>query len=342
MKTSINFKQGGWKNKALIMAMALFMVTCVTFEGGVEGPETALVGESVTFTIHPLIDRPAEGRSNVRLVIGFLAPKSWNAVENASLTYTSDVDEGVQTMSLMPKTALVEWSDRDYGQKVNWWDLLDRKYGVGPNVLQDMEWIVYQTDKTYNTAAQELIHSDFHIKTSVGEQNLRAKLGFFVGNTTEGVWMDSHYEVQYSDCFEVTGGRGAIVDFCELHLNSAVPTSGTQDDIITLIYQGDILENDLQDAEEVYLCATARTDAGNSYEVCGDAAKTKMTKTPNLGQTFEISIWPAGYFGIPEGEEITDIDYTFRNLDGSIEVMSNLSDEDDTTWGPFTYTVLCN
>lgn len=343
MKTSINLKKGDWRNKVLIMAMALFMVTCVTFEGGVEGPETALIGETVTFTVHPLIDRPNEGRDNIRLVLGFLAPKSWNAAENAVITYTSDVDQGLQSASLMPESILVAYSeDLGGGTKLNWQDLLHKMYGVGPNVLQDMQWVVYQTDKTYNIAANEVIHSDFHIKINVGQQNLRAKLGFFVGNTTEGIWMDSHYEVQYSDCFEVTGGRGAIVDFCELHLNSATPTSGTQDDIITLIYQGDILENDLQDAAEVYLCATAYTDAGNSYEVCGSTEKTRMTKTPNSGQTFEISIWPAGYFNIPEGEEITDIDYSFTNADGSIEVMSNMSDEDDTTWQPFSYTVSCS
>lgn len=342
MKTSINQKYKSWKGKLLILLMALFMVTCVEFEKGIDGPETAKAGETVTFTVHPYI-HPDEGRENSRMIIGFLAPKSWDVVNNTKVTYTSDVENGVQTMSLVPKSVLVEWSDVEFGSKVNWWDLLEKTYGVGPNVLQDMEWVVYQTDKTYSVSANEEIHADVHITTKVGQQNLRAKLGFFVGETADGIWMDSHYDIQYSDCFEVTDGKGAIIDFCELHINAATPSSASQDDIITLIYQGDILENDLKNADEVYLCAKAYTDSGNSYEVCGGSAKTRMEKQWGLGNTFEISIWPRGYFEIAEGEVITDIEYIFTNADGSIKVMSDLYDEGvGSEWRPFVYTISCN
>lgn len=343
MKTNTNLKKGGWKGKLLILLMALFMVTCVEFEKGIDGPETAQAGETITFTVHPYIHSD-ENRENVRMIIGFLAPTSWDAAKNTTVTYTSDAEQGVQKMSLVSRGILVEWSDADYGNgsKLNWWDLLDVMYGVGPNVLQDMEWVVYQTDKTYNISADEEIHANVNITTKVGQQNLRTKLGFFVGETADGVWMDSHYDVQYTDCFEVTGGQGAIVDFCELHLNAATPTSAIQDDIITLIYQGNIKENDLQDADDIYLCAIARTESGNSYEVCGGAEKSRMIKRQGLNQTFELSIWPRDYFGIPAEEVITEIEYIFTNADRSIEVMSDLYEDQDSPWRPFSYTMLCN
>lgn len=341
MKSIINLKRRGWKGKVFILAMAFFMTTCVSFEGGIDGPESAQAGETVTFTVHPYF-KMAENRTNARMIIGFLAPKRWEAANNTTVTYTSNVDDGVQTMSLVPENVLAEYSDKNGHGKVTWKQALTEDYGVGPNVLEGMEWIVYQTDKTYTVFNEEQIRADVKVQVKVGPQNMRVKLGFFLAESADGTKEGDFTAIMYTDCFEVTDGEGDIIDFCELHVNAIQPVSATQEDIVTVSFQGDIRENDLQGAEAVYLCATAYTDGGHSYVRCNFDEKSKMKKSSLFGNNFEMSLWPKAYFGIPEGETITKIQYSFTNEDGSIEVMGDMGDDDEETWAPFTYTLRCN
>ena len=39
-----------------------------------------------------------------------------------------------------------------------------------------------------------------------------------------------------------------------------------------------------------------------------------------VSNTFNLTIWPAEYFGIPEGETITRIEYIFTNKDGTLNI----------------------
>jgi hypothetical protein len=332
MKLPIVLQKKWAAGNALIIAVGLFMMTCI-FLDSVEYPSTAKAGETVTFKLNVRVE-PGENKENVRLVIGFLAPKSWKAAQNTTVTYTSNIDEGVQRMSLIPKGTIAK-----NGFGLEYPAAIRARHGIGDNVIDDLEWVAYWQDLSYTVANNEKLNGVVSIKTKVGPDNMRVKLGFFVNHSEDGVSDDDqHWELYFTDCFEVTDGiGGAPIDFCEMHLNAAAPSQATKDDILTFKYQGEVSPNALSDVDEIYLCAKAFTENGNVYEVCDHDTKTLMRKEGQFGKTYGISFWPADFFGIPEEEVISRIEYTFTNEDGTLEVM----DEKDGNTMPFKYSFIC-
>ena len=314
----IEFTRKGKLMRLTAYLMLFLLAWSCVFLDDIEYPETATAGETATFSMNVRIE-PAEDASNARLVVGYLVPKSWDAANNTTVTYTSNVDEGVQTSSLIPEGNLPK-----NGNGLTWQEGIKEQFGFGPNVLNDMEWVVFWTDKVYNVSNGEKINAKFKLETKLGTENLRVKLGFFINDTGDGLSGDTkRAKALFSDCIEVTGGDGAVTDFCELHLNSAQPVTATKDDILTFKFQGDVSENALNGASEIFFCATAYTDNGNSYTVCDLGPSSKMRKESDFGNTYSITFWPGGYFNIPAGESITRIEYSFKNKDGSIEVIDN-------------------
>ena len=315
-----------------VAIVALVMVHCVYLDS-VDYEPTVKAGEIATFTMHIRVE-PGENSNDTRLVIGYLVPKGWDAANNTVVTYTSSIDEGVQTMSLIP-----EGNNPKNGNGLTWSNALRSKFDFGPNVIDDMEWIAFWSDEVYSVTNGEKLSANVTIKTKTGTDNMRVKLGFFVNHTNDGLNSTDQWKVLYTDCFDVVDGEGDPLDFCELHFNSAQPVQATKNDIITIKYQGDIAANILDGAEEVYLCATAFTDNGNTYYVCNLDESSKMVKENAFGHTFSLTFWPAGYFGIPQGERITKIQYSFLNEDGSVELQQVNEDMSEV---PFVYTFNCN
>lgn len=317
----------------IVPILVLLLLTQCLYLDSVDQESSVKAGDVATFTMNIRVE-PAENSSDVRLVIGYLVPKSWDAANNTDVTYTSNIDEGVKTMSLIPEGNLPK-----NGNGLTWEAGLKNKFGVGPNVLDDMEWIVYWSDQVYNVTNGEKLHAAVSLKTKTGSDNLRVKLGFFLNHTNDGLSNSTDQsKIMYSDCFEVVEGEGSVIDFCELHYNSAQPINATKDDILTIKFQGDIGENILDDANEVYFCGTAYTDKGNSYTVCGMEEKAKMLKENEFGHTYSLTFWPAGFFEIPSDESIIRIDYTFLNEDGSLELKEKA---EDGTESPFVYEFIC-
>src|SRR3546814_13207654 len=80
--------------------------------------------------------------ANVRLVVGFLAPKGWNAGANTIMSYTSNMGNG--TMSRVPAGRTPAQSS------LEWPAAMMEKAGIGGNLIKDMEWVAFWTDQTYN------------------------------------------------------------------------------------------------------------------------------------------------------------------------------------------------
>lgn len=314
-----------------VAIMTLLMVHCVYLDS-VDYEPTVNAGDVATFTMNVRVE-PAENKNDVRLVIGYLVPKSWVAAANTVVTYTSNIDAGIKTMTLIPEGNLPK-----NGGGLTWPNALKSKFEFGPNVLEDMEWIAYWSDEVYSVSNGEKLKAAVTIKTKTGPENMRVKLGFFVNHTEDGINGTDHWKVLYTDCFDVINGEGDPIDFCQLHFNSVQPLQATKDDIITIKYQGDIASNALDDAEEVYLCATAFTDNGNSYYVCSLDDKSRMIRENAYGHTFSLTFWPAGYFSIPKGEEITKIQYSFLNEDGTVELQEV---QEDMSENPYVYSFNC-
>jgi hypothetical protein len=316
----------------VVMVLGILAMTCV-YINEVEYAPTVNAGEVAEFKVTVFLD-VAEARNDARLVVGFLAPRSWNAAQNLTATYTDTEETGVQTMSIIPASTSPSQAP---GQ--SWSAAIRGRVGIGENVLDDMEWVTFWTDKTYsvNNGQDIYVYVTFKIKT--GPENLRFKPTFFVNETADGMTTSQDfYKVYKGDCFAVINGTGDVVDFCELHFNSVQPLTAAKDDFITIGFQGDVGDNALVEAgvDKIFFSSTAYVrGSGRQVEVRDITAAQQMKKQFQYGNSYAITLWPGSYYDLAEGEEIEKIEYSFVNEDGTIEVV------DENAGADFVYTFKC-
>jgi hypothetical protein len=333
MKANTLLSRKWFIGNVVVMVLGIFAMTCV-FINEVEYEPSVDAGQIAEFKLTIFLD-VAEARNDARLVVGFLAPRSWNAAQNTTATYTDTEETGVQTMSLIPAGTSPSQAP---GQ--SWPAAIRGRVGIGENVLDDMEWITFWTDKTYSVNNGQDIYVYVTIKAKAGPENLKFKPTFFVNETADGMSPSvDFYKVFKGDCFEVTNGTGDVVDFCELHFNSVQPLTATKNDFITIGFQGDVGPNDLVDAgvDKIFLSSTAYVrGSGRQIEVRDRTTVQQLTKQFQYGNSHAITVWPASYYNLAEGEEIEKIEYSFTNEDGSIEVVADKVEDVD-----FVYTFKC-
>jgi hypothetical protein len=313
----------------VLLATGIILFSCVYLDEILYEP-TVKAGETAVFIMKTRME-PHEDHDNIRLIIAILVPKSWNAAKNAKLTYFNSLDNGAEkTMSLIPENVPPKNQPG-----LSWSEALRQKYGFGANVLDDMEWLAYWSDEVGETVNNLPFSIDIKAEIKVSNENLRAKLGFFINHSEDGLGGEDHYKVGYTDCFEVVDGEGPLFDFCEPHINLFTPSYVTKDDIVTVKFQGDVEPTVLDNVQDIYLNAKVYTHSGHEYTVDERTAKTKMTN--EQGKTFGLTFWPAGYFNIPEDEEIDRIEYFFTNADGTLSVKETNDDGSTSSFEmPFT------
>ncbi|MCS2387220.1 DUF4961 domain-containing protein [Bacteroides thetaiotaomicron] len=69
----------------------------------------------------------------------------------------------------------------------------------------------------------------------------------------------------------------------------------------------------------MYIEATAYTIEGKIYTVNEKSAKTLMKRETKLPR-YNVTLWPGGFFNIPDGETISRIEYIFTNEDGTVSI----------------------
>lgn len=284
-------------------------------------------GEIATFVMNGHIEVAGDQvQYDDRLIFAILVPKAWKLLENnPQVTYRTTVLETWETVSTM--SPIPDTQSPKNMQGYTWPDALMERFGVGTNVLNDMEWVAFKSDKGYHLNNGDKPYFEVTVKCYVGMQNLRARLGFFINRDDDGLSQDDRYfKASFSDPFTVENGTGTYIDFCTYHYNAVEPLESNQNDFITFSFIGSAHINDLSATGEVYFNAVAHTDAGNTYEVMARDASTLMKRENSYSSTYKKTIWPAGYFGIPEGETITKIEYQFVNADGTIVINKTADD----------------
>ena len=284
-------------------------------------------GEIATFVMNGHIEVAGDQvQYDDRLVFAILVPKAWKLLENnPQVTYRTTVLETWETVSTM--SPIPDTQSPKNMQGYTWPDALMERFGVGTNVLNDMEWVAFKSDKGYHLNNGDKPYFEVTVKCYVGMQNLRARLGFFINRDDDGLSQDDRYfKASFSDPFTVENGTGTYIDFCTYHYNAVEPLESNQNDFITFSFIGSAHINDLSATGEVYFNAVAHTDAGNTYEVMARDASTLMKRENSYSSTYKKTIWPAGYFGVPEGETITKIEYQFVNADGTIVINKTADD----------------
>lgn len=354
MKTNIKKNRIVWVGSSILMA--LVVVGCVYLDkvninqGTDENPiYWAKAGEIATFTIDGHIDA-AENQTR-KFLMAILVPKSWNARENTTVTYTATgKEDGITPFPMSPVDPKLVPKNVD----VPWSEVLRAEYGVGNNVLNDMEWVAFSTDKVYTIFEHDKANIKITLKCKTGPKNLRFKPAFFINFAEDDFPANDEHGMKYKkymsskECFEVVEGVGEVTDFCAFHYNKTEPLAALQDDFVTFTFLGDTYENELKKADAVYMEATAYTDSGNMYEVKEKNAKTLMSKEEStISNIFNLTIWPAEYFGIQEGETITRIEYIFTNEEGTLTItrtddeMAAEGGEADGEEEPFVCELAC-
>ncbi|MBB4045129.1 hypothetical protein GGR06_002939 [Bacteroides reticulotermitis] len=352
MKTSSKQKNRSYRAAGLLLSIMFIVVGCVYLDyvninqGTADEPiYWVKAGETATFTVKGHIEA-AEDQTR-RFLVAILVPKTWNARENTTVTYVADgVEDGVTSFpmspvdtKLVPKNATVPWSE-----------LLMAEYGVSTNVLNDMEWVAFRTDKLYPIKNHDYANITITLKCKAGPKNLRFKPAFFINFAEDDFPGDDRYK-KYSpgsQCFDVVEGDGGVTDFCAFHFNKVEPLAALQDDFVTFSFLGDIYTNELVNADAIYMEAIAYTDNGKVYTVAEKNEKTLMAKEDRaFSNIYNLTIWPAGFFGISEGETITRIDYIFTNADGTVNITGTddkIAAEGGEVEGeeePFTSELIC-
>lgn len=317
---------------AIGCALVALIAGCVYLDG-VDQPSSVKAGEQLEATLHAHVD-VAEDRQNVRFVIAVLVPRSWNAAQNMQMSYVSE-DFGSGTLVQVPAGVKAPNS----GNNLDWSPALKNRFGIGPNLIDDMEWVVFWTKEQYNMKNGDKPKIDAQISIKSGLQNMKFKVGYFIGSSIDGLddylgGPGAKYKTWFSDCFEVTDGEGDLMDFCNPPQTFVDPYRSTDNDIITLTYDRDILPGPL--AEEIYLCATAELAGGETKTICEATAANRMKAVVGAKGRFEMTFWPRQYFGLQEGEVIERLTYYFTDETGNIKVGYANTEE------PFVYTFRCD
>ena len=309
---------------------ALFLVRCGLTALTVTVPEQATVNERVTFVMHsgaePRIEEP--GTYTTQLLAGIMVPKSWNARENAVLTFTSPKGNG--TLRMIPDSEIEPVSG------VSWHQAAKNMFGIGPNLVDDFEWIVYRSTQSYTFRNNEDISFDVNVECNVGAENMLVRLGFYVGSSIENLRPeDTDYKkVAFSDVFEVTGGEGDLVDFVNPQLATVQPVRSLDSDIITVTFDAGVTNTVLDGQEDIYLLIRSFDASGQIIaEVSEQTDKTRLTSVG--GKRFLLDFWPRKYFNLERDQQIARLEYYYTDGSGTQRVGYGNTDV------PFSYTFRC-
>lgn len=319
---------------ALGVAIVIFLTQCGIEPFTLTMPASGNANEVTTFIINGRTDsRIATDQPDptytTRLIVGVMVPKSWNMRANGSLRLQSTKGNEA-TMQLVPE------SEAEPVSGLKWPEAAKRGFGIGPNLFDDFEWVIYRTNRAYTFVNGENIDFKVHVSAKLGPENMLVKLGFYLGSTKENLDLANTNFVKFafSNAFEVKNGVGEIIDFVNPQLSKIEPVKSQDNDLVTFTFESGVTEHVLSNNEELYLCATAY-DQNNLMigQTCERSAKTKLSAIG--GKRYRIDLWPRGFFNIAADKTISRIEYHYTDVTGTLKVgYGNTAD-------PFKFNFKC-
>lgn len=320
-------KRVSWKLLIASSAITLFIVACSITIDSVDQSDSVNGGDTLRATLNVTIKTDVEG-DNTKLMVAVLVPKVWNVVNNATINFTSKITNGVQTMSVIPAgTAAPNGSGRDWPQYLS--DVI----GHGGNLLAGWEWVAFYSDNAYTVAGGATVPVTVNIKIKTSEDNVSFKLGYAVAESVDGLSDPQYYNAAFPGCFRVFGS-GDLIDFCNPQLSTVDPLNSLDNDIVTLNFDGGIIDNALANESNIFLCVKGITTDGDTLTVCRQDSTTQLTS--DGVKKWSIDIWPRGLFNLSADKQLASLQYYFTDATGNTKVGST---GDDST--PFTYTFKC-
>jgi Domain of unknown function (DUF4961) len=323
-----SFKLSKFQNylvRILATMVVIIIISCsMTIETVVQ-PSSINGGEILPVTLNVKVETNSSQTS--KLMIAMLVPKLWHASSKATLTFTSDITTGPQQMTLIPAGA-----PAPNGNGLDWPAYLAAKIGNGGNLINDWEWVAYYSNADFNLGSNVTVKATVNIRIPVSNDNLSFKLGYVVANSSDGLSESNRYGSFFPGCFTVNG-TGDLIDFCNPQLATVEPRTSLDNDIITIGFDGGVASNLLQNASDIYLCATGITTTGARIDVCSQVNGGKLT---SLGAgRWRVDLWPRKFFSLTDSQQLARLEYFFTDATGNIKVGYGGGTS------PFLYTFKC-
>ena len=322
----------GWTWKITATVLITVIIACNLTILSVNQPTSVTGGSTMSVTLQCNIF--VNSHQTSAFVVAMLVPKVWNASANTTMSFTSDITSGPQAMTVMP----VGTPDPT-GNGLSWQDDLMQTVGHAANLIPEYEWIVFQSNTQYAIADNTNINVTVTINTTVAQQNVLFNMAYCIAESTDGLhstaWggpATNYYGTFFPGAVRING-TGTLLDFVNPQLSVIVPGNSLDNDIITIPFNATASNNALSTANQVYLCATGYTSAGDSIQVCEQTSKTQLQL---LGQgQWQLDLWPRGFFGLTPTQTLDSINYFFTDATGATRVGYGGGSS------PFSYTFSC-
>lgn len=294
-------------------------------------PENAQVNSEVEITV--ITELRTETDETTKMIFAALFPKSWKAAETISATLTTSgySTQGYPEVVNQPMQ-LVNATDKEMTTSLPWAAAYQSKIGFMEN-KGDVEWIVFESQNEFiinDKVSKEPITGTVKLKVKTGADNIKyffaagfcSKRSGFGGN-------DGRYkENETSKVWEITGGTGASYDFTVLPLVSTVPSILRYGDMFSVCFESMVEgeETALYEENAIYLCGKATLSDGTELTVDTTSDTNLMKKKGEV--SYYRYIYPAQFFNVPEGKEITKVEVYFTNKDKSKVVYKNDAEQE--------------
>ncbi|MET3977475.1 hypothetical protein ABIB62_000041 [Mucilaginibacter sp. UYP25] len=325
--------KGLWRACAFLI-LGIVLACCGEEITSLEQPNTAVVGSNINIKVNFKIPTAGDGTGNY-LIFAMLVPKGWKMADNAKISYSSQ-SLGGGTMSLLPANSLPK-----NGGGLSWPAYTKKMFGNAGNLIDDMEWVVYQSEKNYAYGGGFTFEGNvtINLKVAADGNPTIVKLSYVISDSVNA-YTSNEFGTYYSQinsptCFEATGGTGDLVDFCNPQLTVIDPPKSLDNDFVSLTFDNTVVTTSLKDETEVYLCATAYTNDGKTIKVCEQTDKTRMAETAPNSKHYRITFWPKALFNTTDAQTITKIEYFVTDKTGTKRVGYG------NTQDPFVYTFKC-
>ena len=330
-----------WKVCGLVL-LCIFIFCCSITIVKLDQPTTATAGQEITIVTHDSVTTNIQNSPILaNYIIGVLMPNGWDVgnVKNSTVTYDSNLGSG--NMQLMPSN-IIEPESASNGTNLNYSQAMKAKFKIGPNLIDDMQWVVFRSVQAISIPNTVTITGTITLKIKVGVD----------GNTTifrpayvlcESVDGLNHFNSTTPDYGYLNGpkltvnGPGDLVDLIDPLLTSFDPPKALDNDIVTLNYNEKLDTANILKGNKLYLCVdTAYTADGKALTgFCAQTPKALFKQTSTTSGLYQLTFWPRSFFGLTTSQTLSKIVYHVIDVSGH-----SVGFADTNT--PFTYKFRCD
>jgi hypothetical protein len=323
-----------WKACALVV-LAVFLICCQFLIYNIQQPATANAGQTITISTRD--SDLSNVATTANIIVGILLPKGFNGAANMTISYNSTIGNG----SMQPISSTIIEPSTTNSTHLNYSQSMMAKFGIGNNLVNDMEWVVFIGTQTVNIPNGSFEGNVvFQLKVGADGNTTIFKTAFVTCESTDGLNLSgtpAAPDYAFNNGPRMTvNGPGEFNDLCDPQLTSLVPAKALQNDFVTLTYNQGLDTLKLLKGNSLYLCVdTAYTSDGSKLTgFCSQSPKTHLTETSATSNTYAITFWPASLFGLTSSQTLTKMAYHIIDANGN---KVGLGD----TQSPFIFNYSC-